>query len=527
MSDEAAAFDALVEEFFSVWFRYHPDLAAAQGVSGFERLLPAQGDDELAALGAWLESLVVALEELDYPALDPGRQLDLCLMFGAARVEHQELLERDWRRRDPLRFLAVGRIDRLLLDPPPDIGDRLVALLAGVPDYLRLALTRLRTLAELAPPALVDAAVEETERGRCALRELVASPWLRRSGEDLGRIESAAHAACDALATFGGALRAEIAGRAAGRLGCGGRHLRFLLRHRHFMDLEPRRAQADLEAALGRCQDQLAAHCASLGVAPDRIFERLGADAIDSSRRLDRYRAESERLAALVASHQLLSLPAAELRIREPPPCPRPLGLGADDYVADPHAGRGTFFLAPLASGGAGLEPLACVRARCLDRTWTGDHLLAFAAGNRGWRLPRRLSDAASLTGAWRLYVRERLEELGCLEPNDRLLALTHRCAAIQRGLLDLELHLGELTETEAKARLASIRGGGTADLIRLARRPGNALAGVLGWRALNAARERALRAEGFSEAAFHDRLFSAGRVPLSLILAREAESLG
>ena len=164
MSDEAAAFDALAEEFFSVWFRYHPDVAAAAGVRGYEHLLPAQTDDELAALGAWLETLVVALEEIDYWLLDADRRIDLRLMFGAARVEHQELLERDWRHRDPLRFLPVAEIYHLTLQPPSHVREVLAVLLGAVPDYLRLALSHLRSMAELVSPVLVDAAIEEAER---------------------------------------------------------------------------------------------------------------------------------------------------------------------------------------------------------------------------------------------------------------------------------------------------------------------------------------------------------------------------
>jgi len=97
MSDAAAVFDGLAADFYSVWFRFHPDLACEAGVSGFDRLLPAQSDDELAALAGWLESLIVALQELDYLALDRERRIDLELMFAAARVEHQELRLRDWR----------------------------------------------------------------------------------------------------------------------------------------------------------------------------------------------------------------------------------------------------------------------------------------------------------------------------------------------------------------------------------------------------------------------------------------------
>jgi hypothetical protein len=520
MTDEAAAFDALAEEFFSVWFRYHPDVAAEAGVRGFGRLLPAQGDDELSALGAWLETLVVALEELDYGSLDPDRQLDLRLMFGTARVEHQELLERDWRHRDPLRYLPVAEIYHLTLQPPPDIRDILTTLLAALPEYLRLALSQLRPMAELVAPAVVWAAVDEADLGRCYLRELVDSPWLRGHGWGFSEIETLAEGACAAFAAYAEALRSEIAPRAAGSLGCGESHLRCLFRHRHFMDLDPGHARARLGEALACCEDELASVCAALGITADGVRTHIEATSVEPSRRLDVCRSESERLAGLLRRSGLVSLPPAELRISAHPGCPRPRRLGSG-YRADRDSGIGTYFLAAPAREGQGREPLACLRARCLDHTWGGTHLVVFSADDRGRRLPRQLCDGASLTGAWRLHLRARLTELGLLETDDHLLALLERREAIRQGLLDLDLHLGQMTDREARARIANGAGRGESDLVRLVRRPGEALAGVLGWLDLKRAKERAASREGkgFSERAFHDRLLAAGAIPLPLVI--------
>lgn len=192
--------------------------------------------------------------------------------------------------------------------------------------------------------------------------------------------------------------------------------------------------------------------------------------------------------------------------------------------MADRERGWGTYF--PCAAGCEADEgvPLACVRSHCIDNTWSGSHLLAFAAGDAGRRLPRRLCGEASLSGAWSLYVRERVADLGYLDPDDRLLALVQRRDALRRGLLDLDLHLGDVGDGAATARLAGIPGCDGSDLIRLARRPGDSLAAALGWRALVRARERVEDREGggFREGLFHDRLLSAGRIPLQLILDAE-----
>lgn len=522
MSEADAAFDTLVEEFFSVWFRYHPDVAAEAGVCGFERLLPAQSDDEVSALGSWLESLVVAIEELDYLALDATRRIDLQLMFSAARVEHQELLEHDWRHRDPLRYLPVGEIFQLTLRQPEDVRDALAGLLRQVPVYLRRALSQLRAMAELIAPESLVAAADEAERGRCYLRELAGSYWMRRHCHGWSEIEGLVDSACDAFAAYREALRGEIAGRAAGPLGCGENHLRFLLRHRHFMELNPERVRVLLGDLLARTEEDLRGVCTGMGFTLDRAVANLAADAVPDGRRLETYRQESERLLGFLREAGLFQIPDAPLRISERPACPLPLRFGAD-YVPDREAGAGTFFLG-VAAGVTRGESLAEVRGRCLDKTWGGAHLLAFAAGDAGWRLPRRLCGGASLVGGWRLYLSERLEALGYLESAHRLLALLQRQWAIRGALLDLDLHLGLVAGADALARLDGIPGADTLDLVRLARRPGDALAAVLGWQAMSRARDLLLRRDGdaFMESAFHDGLLSRGRIPVPLVLTSE-----
>jgi len=522
MSEAAAAFDALCDEFFAVWFRYHPDVAAEAGVGGYERLLPAQSDDEISALGAWLESLIVAVEEMDYSALDAGRRTDLRLMFSAARVEHQELLEDDWRHRDPLRFLPVGEIYHLTLRRPEDVRDSLAGLLRQVPRYLHRALAQLHAMAELIAPESVAAAVDEAARGRCYLRELAGSPWLRRNCHGWSEIEGLVDAACDAFAAYGDAMRGEIAARAAGRLGCGEDRLRFLFKHRHFMELNSESARILFSDLLARTNEALADICADRGLEPQEALAHLNTATVNRRRRLEVCRNEAERLNEFLQRTDLLRTPDASLQISERPACPRPMRFGAD-YVPDRAAGAGTFFLgaSPDACGG---ESLTFLRGRCLDKTWGGAHLLAFVAGDAGWRLPRRLCGAASLVGGWRLYLYERLDELDYLDADDRLFALLQRQWAIKRALLDLDLHLGAITGNDALSRLEGIPGGDTAELVRLARRPGDALAAALGWQAISRARRKEFR---YTESQFHDRLLSYGRIPLPLILDAELGAAG
>jgi uncharacterized protein (DUF885 family) len=526
MSEAAAVFDGLAADFFSVWFRFHPDLACEAGVGGYSQLLPAQSDDELAALAGWLESLIVALEELDFAALDRVRRIDLELMFAAARVEHQELHFRDWRRCDPLRFLPVGEIYRLTLAPPCDLRGALVQLLSGLPQYLTLAQSRLLLAGATVAPELAQAAIAEADKGRCYLRELARSTWLRRHCHGWNQIDFLADDACAALAGFADLLKLEIAPSAAGVLGCGAEHLRFLLRHRHFMDCDPTALGAVLDHAMEETDRRLGDLCEDLGIAREDAPQRLDAVAVDGRTRLESYHAECERLQRVLGRSGILTLPQVPLHVSERPDCPRPHRFGADYVAGWDDDLSGTLFLASQDSGHeAAPDALARVRGRCLSRTWGGAHLITFAGGEEARRLPRRLAYGSSLTRGWDLYLRERLasgDGFGA-SPEERLHGLLHRRALILSAQLDLGLHTGRLSGTEVSDRLVAC-GQDRSSLVRLAQAPGDAIAGVLGWRMITEARRllEQWQGSGFSERAFHDRLVGHGPIPLPVVLRHE-----
>jgi uncharacterized protein (DUF885 family) len=526
VSDAAAVFDGLAADFFAVWFRFHPDIACAAGVGGFSQLLPAQTDDELAALAGWLESLIVALEEFDFAALDRERRIDLELMFAAARVEHQELHQRDWRRCDPLRFLPTGEIYRLTLAPPRDLRGALVQLLSDLPQHLRLAESRLIPAAATVAREMAQAAIDEAEMGRCYLRELARSVWLRKHCHGWNQIDLLADDACSALVGFADMLRAEVVPRAAGGLGCGHRHLRFLLRHRHFIDCDPLVGAAVLDRAREETDRRLRDLCDALGIASADAAQRLEAVTVDGRTRLESYNVECERLHGMLGRGGIVTLPQVPLHISERPDCPRPHRLG-DDYVAAWDDERsGTLFLASQDPGQATVpDALVRVRGRCLSRTWGGAHLLTFAGGEAARRLPRRVASGSSLTRGWDIYLRERLgdgEGYGA-SPEERLHGLLHRRALILSAELDLGLHTGQLSGAEVLGRLEA-GGLDRSRLVRLVQAPGDALAGVLGWQMISAARRllEHWQGRGFSERTFHDRLIGHGPIPLPLVLRHE-----
>jgi hypothetical protein len=525
MPEPAAELDALAGELYPVWLRYRPDLALKAGLPGYGRLLPAQEDDELAALRAWLDSFALALAELDLADLDADRRLDWELMAGAARIEREELGPLDWRRRDPLRLLPVAEIYRLTLEPPEELCPQLEALLAAVPEHLRQAQAQLRAAVADLAPELVRAAAREAEAGRCWLRELVRGSWLRRHCQGAAGLETLAEAACEALAALVDLLQGELLPRAGGRLGCGAEHLALRLECLHFMDWDPGDCAAPLAEALARTESELA------GLGPDPAEPGApAAEAVSGEARLALHRTLCDTLAREIESADLLDLPRARLRIRERPACPRPQGLRAD-YLADGEA-FGTIYLSAPPPGDPG-EPLESVRWRCLAQGQAGAHLFAFTDPGRARRLPRRLANAESLTRGFAHALDRRLAEVAG-DLGRRRAALVRRRALLVRAELDLGLHGGGIDASEALARLAALdpapavgpgreRGRVGAELVRIALAPGDALAAALGLLLVESASAWLAQRHGagFSVRRFHGVLAGQGAVPLPLVLRR------
>lgn len=519
MSD-AALFDALSAEFYGVWFRYHPERALSSGVPGYERLLPAQDDDDAGVLAAWLESLIVALEELDFAGLDSGRRLDMRLMFEEAQEEYEGLLERDWRHRDPLRFVPNREIFRLTCSSEEGLRDAIAGVMGSIPEYLRHASGQLVPLAELIAPALVTATVEASKEGVAYLRELADSGWLRSHCHGNGELKDLCNGAADALAEFAGRLQGEVAPQARGPLGCGPRQWQFLLRKRHGLRAEAEDVRsflsAELEAAAGTVAD--AARALGVLASADGVSEVLQRDPpLDGDARLQFYRDECARLHTQLVRTGLAPLPEAPLRVLDRPLCPHPAGCSVG-YAADYAAGAGVFVIGAGTSG----EGRTLIRQRCLDQGWAGAHLLGFAGGALGKRLPRRLSASESLARGWGLYLRGQLLAQGPVTEVDRFLDLWHRWRQLRLAELDLMLHVDGMEEPRLAEQLASVERDPRrrqALLVDLARHPTDRVAGAVGWRILERVRGLWLASSGNDLAELHRRLFAEGALPLPLIV--------
>ena len=508
MPDAGRELAALIDEFYEVWLRFHPAEALALGQPVSTRLLPAMDADDLGALVSWLETLLLALDDLDPGSLDAECRLDLTLLAGAARVEHHELLHADWPARDPRRWLPLDVIHQLTLEPDEALRPRLAGLLASLPDALRDAQGWLRERGEDLTPELVHAATAEADAARCYLRELIRGPWLRRHCHGMPELETLAEGVCDALADFRALLLGDLAPLAQAPLGCGAPALARRLAGLHHLDAPLDACRSALARALERTDSALAAPSARSDSDPEPGHaDRAFGSACDA-------------MAARLHHAGLVTLPTAPLALRRTPACPATRDQRGD-YRRDPRGG--VLYLADAREAEGGDR--GRFGAACWELGWGGAHLLNWSNPGRATRMPRRLARDRSLRIGLGLYLEQRLALGPQGTPADRLAALRRQRHWLRLGLLDLDLNAADGVgqgRQSAGDGITDWPGDGAAEV---AAAPGDAAAAALGWLALEAAERILVDPDGtdprMDRRALVDALVGHGTVPLALAVAR------
>ncbi len=514
MSD-ASQFDALVSDFYRVWFRYHPVAAIYAGVAGYEGLLDPDGDDDVGALSHLLSNLLVSLKEIDYAALDADRQLDLQLIYGAVMIEHRTLLEHDWRHRDPAKYLPLRSLQELVLRQPERLCDALTGVLQKTPNYMRDARGRLAELPGLVSTLWLADALELAEKG---------VPWLKRLGRDLpqtreccsdkGLLQSLASKAAEAIDDYKVRLINDLAPSASGTADCGRELLDWLLKHRDQLELETEEALSYAEKRLQQVYSDLEQQGMTLQQLKQGAGEKLSAN-----NRLRAYHQESARLRQFLEQEALLPLIEQPLEFRVTDNCFRQPDCGS--YL---RSETGGIFLVPHDEQVGGGEDLSAIRMRILYGAWAGRHYLAWTGGVPAHSLVRQINPSAAFKRGWAHYMSRLLEERGYFDQADRLVLWQRRLALAEQAVVDLQFHAGKINSRQALERLkvlSDIPCWAEVSLTAISRRPTDAFMALLGAELVGALGERMSRQEGMDLLAFHEKLLATGPVALPLVVQR------
>ena len=529
-----AAFDALAAEYYRAWFRFHPEDAVDLGVPGFAGRLRPYDDDEFGAQIAIQEKLLAGLDELNLDALDADRRIDAQILAGQALIEHHELLEQDWRRRDPVRFLPINALYQLTVLPVADFAQAFQSRVEQVPAYLRGARAHLQELPELVPVGWLESALAMAETGADYLRGLHRHPRVVHGFQQQPTMpHDALERAARAVEEFGHFLEHEIGPRASGDFACGRPQFERILRARHGLDVDADRLHAFGVRLFDSTQRELAAVTRELRADGDAgaLWAQIGREHPEPESLLSEYRAQMQAARAFVAARDLVTLPAQErLEVVETPPFLRhqiPFAAYMAPVADDPEQ-RGYYYVTPPTNAAAlGEHNLPGLMHTCVHEAWPGHHL-QFVTANlnpQARSLPRRVNASATLYEGWALYCEQLMQEQGFLHrPEQRFTLLRDRLWRALRVQLDVELQTRGLSIAAAADRMQSAlgfpRAQALADLAWYTRSPAVPMGYATGWALLSAARAELVPGR-MPLKDFHDRLLAVGSAGLPWVLQR------
>lgn len=531
MSQETQArFDAVMQDYYRAWFRFHPEAAVKAGVAGYAHLLTPYDEEAHAAVICLNHELAVALQEIDRRALDAERQVDCDLLYGAALLENRFLLEVLPQRPDPGRLLPLNAVYQLLIRPVGDFAENLLSRLAAIPAHLAGARSYLRDKAARIPADWLRVAVRAATAGVEFLRGLRRHPKVKNVA--LPGLDAAMQTAAQAVGDYANFLQ-ELAPHAAGEPGCGVPYFREVLQRRHFLDVEI---------------DQLYAFGQTLVTATERELKLVaknlvGTEDIAAAGRqvqaqhprpedlLAAYRSAMQAARAFVLERDLVTWPSRErLEVVETPVFLRPqipFAAYSEPAPNDP-VQQGYYYVTPPEDAAQLSEhSFAGIANTCVHEAWPGHHL-QFVSANltpTAGSLPRLLNPSAILYEGWALYCEQLMHEQGFLtQPQQHFLMLKDRLWRALRVLLDIEIHTRGLSLETAARRLSDTLGfppaQAAAEVSWYSRAPTVPLCYATGWALINAVRAGA----GMDASAlkgFHDRLLSAGSIALPLVVQR------
>ncbi len=514
---EAGAFDALIDEFYRVWLRYHPDLSLHLGIEDYAGLLPAIDEDDVGALLSWLESFLVALEELDFASLDEDRQLDWQVACGAVQTEHYEWLEHDWRRRDPGRFLPLPLIRQLSLRTDSASEHALSELLHWLPEHLRHARTLLAQVPELVSRLALAAALEQVQIGESFLRQLGSIPRQDRPPSFKSRHQRLCATAEEAVKSYRDFLSRELAPQASGTTGVGEACYRRRWTRQQQLPFDPGKLAGWLEAQRGSAEQRPQPHGGRTEPKPG--FPVAEAFVVEGEQP-GLANAICQRLRQGILEADLYSLPDRSLGFRLGFLGPPPLAAERCYWAPKPPTEAAILFLPQEGSGADDLFRLL------LDTGWTGTHLLVNAVEEAGRSLPRRAHVPPGLMDGWRLYLRRLLWQAGVFaEGREADLVLEEDLAARVEAWVDLGLHSGQLCYRAAIevlcGKLGWERPRADRRLTAILAEPTRAAATLVTADLIQHGAEELVSTGILSARRYHDDLLQQGPIALPLALRR------
>lgn len=524
-------FEQIRDDYYQAWFRFHPEAALDVGVQGYEHQLRPYSDEDQGALLTLHEKLLAALEEFDESSLTPHEQIDFKLMRGAAFLEMEEILNFDWRKRDPEVYLPMHAIYQLTIKETESFAHALRQRLASMPTYLRNARQYLSQEPERIPQRWLESTLVAIESGMTFMRDLPKDKKVQTHLKALKDLNVLIADVVEALRQYAQFLEQDIGPKASGDFAVGTQRFRHLLRYRHFLELEPRALHEFGVWLCDETEQQLKTVCRQLTGNDDlsTLDERIQSGHATDDSLLSVYKEQMDAAREFSIANDLVNFPEVErLTVIETPVFLRhkiPFAAYEPPSRNDAEQ-QGYYFVTPADDGEAAANHgnLALMHT-CVHEAYPGHHL-QFVAANQNpntCTLPRMVNKSASLYEGWALYCEQLMFEKGFLnQPENEFILLKDRLWRALRVVLDVGIHTRDQALENATQMMVDRLGfpysKALAESTWYSRAPTTPLGYATGWAMINAARELTnSKRSKKTLRSFHNKVLANGSIALAL----------
>ena len=521
-------FDRIEQSYLTTWCRFHPEAALEAGIEDYAGKLTPYDDESIGIQIVLNEKCLTALDEVDFSELDPERQIHYQVLHGSAELEHHNLMEHDWRHRDPTRFLPINALYQLTIRPVENFQQALMDRLSAIPNHLRDAKQYLTAVSAVIPAVWLEMALTETEAGIDYCHQMHQHPLVYNALNENDQIEQAIASVSKSLESFAQTLK-RLKSTTKGNFSCGRDHFERLLKQQHFLPINaqtlPEFGQRLFDQTQQLFETELADNKLSLA---DIQANHPTADQV-----LSNYQIEMQAAADFLHQHDLMTLPEQQtLKVITTPEFLQhqiPFAAYLDPSIAD-LTQTGYYYVTPTTNDDELKEHnLAAISQTSVHEAWPGHHL-QFVTANQsaeGNALLRRLHPSATLYEGWALYCEQMMLEQGFeRHSGQRLIMLRDRLWRALRIIIDVEIHTHGLTLEEAAQKMVDVLGfsyeQAIGELRWYSQSPTIPMSYAVGWALINALRDIINPADNIELKAFHDKLLASGSIALSLVIQHQ-----
>ncbi len=547
----APALTRALDAFFSWYYRTFPVSATFIGVHEYDNRLPDYSEHGAGDALAGVDALQARFRTLPPEPVTAAEALDRRLVEGMLDIYRWELTSYHFHRANPSLYTgeAVFGVIGLFLRPFAPPGTRIEAAVERMRSIPAL-LEQGRVILDRAPRVWIERAVKDC---------IGARAFLERGVEILIRDESIQHpgfrpaaaVAAQAFREFQMHLESSLQAGPHHTYACGDEAFTLLLRRGHFLDWDTSALRVLAEERMRSAEAELSVRASETGATSWRgaLSALAGRHPTAGPQYYARYADVWWAARKAAEEHRLLTWPDYPIRYVPQPAWARDAApslyfLFYRAPAAFDQVPIVDYLVTPIDADMPPAEQDRRLRAtndsviklnHVAHHGGIGHHVQNWHA----YRARSRIGQVAAVDCAnrvamfcggtmaegWACYATDLMEEIGFLDPLERVSQAHTRLRMAARALADVQLHTGRWTLEAAVALYRDLVGmpadAARAEAVKNTMYPGTAVMYLAGTELIHELRrDLAARQPAFDLCRFHDTFLSYGSVPVALISA-------